>query len=85
MRSAKASKDRVEAHLEAGGPYGRVVLYEPLMLDKDVLNRTCENTVAEQYELGRRLGVSVTPTIITAGGLLVEGHAGVDDLLSALR
>ena len=53
--------------------------------DKDIPNRTCENTVAEQYELGRRLGVSVTPTIITVGGRLVEGYSGVDDLLSALR
>ena len=53
--------------------------------DKDIPNRTCENTVAEQYELGRRLGVSVTPTIITVDGRLVEGYSGVDDLLSALR
>ena len=53
--------------------------------DKDIPNRTRENTVAEQYELGRRLGVSVTPTIITVDGQLVEGYSGVDDLLSALR
>ena len=53
--------------------------------DTGIHHRTCENTVAEQHKLGLRLGVSVTPTIITVDGQLVEGYSGPDDLLSTLR
>ena len=44
--------------------------------------QTCENPVAEQYELGQRLGVRGTPTIILDNGKVIPGFVTPDQLFS---
>ena len=40
----------------------------------EIPNLDCKNPIARQYELGRKLGVSGTPAIITADGRLLPGY-----------
>lgn len=44
----------------------------------------CENQVAKQYELGKRLGVTGTPTILDETGRVFPGYAPTDTLLEWL-
>lgn len=44
--------------------------------------RTCENPVAEQYQLGQRLGVRGTPTMILDTGKIIPGFLPPDELLA---
>lgn len=36
--------------------------------------KKCPNPIAEQYDLGRELGVSGTPALVTANGTLIPGY-----------
>ena len=36
--------------------------------------KVCDNPVAEQYDLGREIGVTGTPAIVTADGTLIPGY-----------
>lgn len=45
---------------------------------------TCENPVAEQYQLGREMGVSGTPAIILQDGTLLPGYMPADKLAEAV-
>ena len=36
--------------------------------------RTCPNPVADQYELGREIGVTGTPALVTSDGTLIPGY-----------
>ena len=52
---------------------------------RKVPERTCDNPVDAQYELGQRVGLSGTPMIITASGVQMPGYLPPDALLSALQ
>lgn len=45
---------------------------------------TCDNPVAKQYDLGKRMGISGTPAIILKDGTLVPGYRPVADMLKVL-
>lgn len=47
---------------------------------KKVPAATCENPVAEQFELGQRIGVQGTPAIFLANGQLIPGYQPADKL-----
>jgi thiol:disulfide interchange protein DsbC len=44
----------------------------------------CENPIAEQYELGRALGVTGTPAILTSNGTLIPGYIPPEKLRERL-
>ncbi|NBS11697.1 MAG: hypothetical protein EBS77_03370, partial [Gammaproteobacteria bacterium] len=46
---------------------------------------TCPNTVREQFELGRQLGVTGTPTLIFPNGQMVPGYLPADELINRLN
>lgn len=50
-----------------------------------VEQKECENPVQEQYELGQRVGVRGTPTIVTEDGTVVPGYVSADRLLGYLE
>ncbi len=45
---------------------------------------SCSNPVANQIELGRQVGVSGTPAIVTADGRLLPGYMPAQDLAEAI-
>lgn len=45
----------------------------------------CQNTVAQQYQLGQRLGVTGTPNIILEDGTLIPGYQPAQVLIQALN
>ena len=47
-------------------------------------SKTCDNPVAEHYEIGQRLGVQGTPTIITDDGELIGGYVPAAELAQGL-
>ena len=49
-----------------------------------IAHATCENPVEEHYELGRRLGVSGTPTLFTEDGASIGGYLPWRELVSRL-
>ena len=49
-----------------------------------ITDRTCENPVAAQFELGRMVGVSGTPSLVTAAGELIPGYMPADELAKRL-
>lgn len=46
--------------------------------------KTCKNPVADQYELGREIGVTGTPAMVTADGTLIPGYMPPEQLLARL-
>ena len=50
-----------------------------------VIPEMCTNTVAQQYELGRRLGVTGTPAIVLENGQMQPGYVPAEQLLSMLK
>lgn len=46
--------------------------------------KTCTNPVADQYQLGRSLGITGTPAIITQSGELLPGYLPAKELALAL-
>jgi len=51
---------------------------------KRVANRTCENPVATQYNLGQRVGLTGTPMILAEDGTQMPGYLPPDVLLATL-
>ncbi len=45
--------------------------------------KTCDNPVARQYQLGKRIGVRGTPTMVLDNGVVIPGFVGPDELLAA--
>ena len=45
----------------------------------------CENPVAAQYELGKKLGVSGTPAIFTTAGISIGGYLTPEQMQAALN
>jgi thiol:disulfide interchange protein DsbC len=53
-------------------------------MGKDIPEVSCENPVAEQYELGRQLGVTGTPALVFDDGTIVPGYIPADTLAQYL-
>lgn len=51
---------------------------------KKIPTKQCSNPIAEQYELGRRLGVQGTPAIFLPDGRLIPGFVPAERLISEL-
>ena len=51
---------------------------------KPTPKKTCANPVAEDYELGRRIGVDGTPAIYAADGTQIGGYLSPQDMLQRL-
>ena len=47
-------------------------------------NKTCENPVAEQFEIGNKIGVTGTPAILTKSGELMPGYLPAKELAQRL-
>ncbi len=47
--------------------------------------RTCPNPVADQYELGREIGVTGTPALVASDGTLIPGYMPPKQLLKRLE
>ena len=47
-------------------------------------NKTCENPIKAQYQLGQELGVRGTPALITKTGKLIPGYVPADRLTKML-
>jgi thiol:disulfide interchange protein DsbC len=45
----------------------------------------CDNPVDEQYKLGRDLGVSGTPSLLTADGQMIPGYVPPEQLRARLE
>lgn len=52
---------------------------------KDVPVKDCPNPVAEQFELGQKLGVNGTPALVTADGMMIPGFRPADQLVKMLE
>lgn len=50
---------------------------------QSIPDATCPNPVADQYELGRQMGVSGTPAIVLEDGTLLPGYMPADKLAEA--
>jgi len=46
--------------------------------------KQCDNPIAEQYELGRELGVSGTPSLVMADGQMIPGYVPPEQLRQRL-
>ena len=46
---------------------------------------SCENPVENHFEIGRRIGVSGTPAIITQAGLLLPGYIPANELIGIIK
>ncbi len=51
---------------------------------KPILSKSCDNPVAEHYEIGQRFGVQGTPTIITSDGEVIAGYVPAAELAQGL-
>ena len=51
---------------------------------KKISPKTCENPVAEQFDLGQRLGVRGTPAIFSASGVQLPGFVPPDEIMGRL-
>lgn len=53
--------------------------------NKSIPSNSCENSVAEQFELGTTLGITGTPALITQSGKLLPGYVPAQELLMLLQ
>ena len=53
--------------------------------NKLIPSKSCKNSVAEQFELGRTLGITGTPALITQSGKLLPGYVPAEELLMLLQ
>ena len=51
-----------------------------LKAGQEIPDRSCENPVAKQYDLGRTLGVTGTPAILLSDGRLLPGYIPAEQL-----
>ena len=52
---------------------------------KPIASKTCDNPIADQYNLGQELGVTGTPALITSSGKLIPGYMPADRLAAMLE
>lgn len=50
----------------------------------DIPARQCENPVESHYQLGQQVGVTGTPAIVSASGMLLPGYMPADKLADAI-
>lgn len=55
-----------------------------LKLGRNLSAKKCSNPVADQYQLGRDIGITGTPAIVTADGELLPGYMPAKELALAL-
>ncbi len=55
------------------------------MDDEIAEGKSCDSPVAEQYDLGRNLGVTGTPSLITQDGALIPGYLPAEELARRLN
>ena len=55
-----------------------------LKLGNKIPSKTCDNPVAEHYEIGQRVGIQGTPTIIAPDGELIGGYVPAAELVEGL-
>ncbi|BCE01432.1 DsbC family protein [Marinicellulosiphila megalodicopiae] len=55
-----------------------------LKSNQSVKMQTCDNPVAQQYQLGRQVGVTGTPSIFTEDGQIIPGYRPAADLAKVL-
>lgn len=55
-----------------------------LKAGQDVANATCDNPVAQQFQLGGQLGVNGTPALFLPDGKLMPGYLPPEELAKAL-
>ena len=53
--------------------------------DIDIGLNSCENPVETHFEIGRRIGVTGTPAIITQTGLLLPGYIPANELIGIIK
>jgi thiol:disulfide interchange protein DsbC len=53
-------------------------------LGEDPTPAQCDNPVAEQYQLGRELGVTGTPSLVTTQGMMIPGYVPPEQLRQRL-
>lgn len=51
---------------------------------EEIPAKSCVNPVAEQYEIGRQVGLTGTPAIVLPGGELLNGMVGAEELAEVL-
>lgn len=51
---------------------------------RTIPSKSCDNPVAEQYEIGQLFGIQGTPTIITGDGELIRGYVPAAELAQGL-
>lgn len=54
-------------------------------LGQELEARSCDNPVSADYDLGRRIGVTGTPAVITEDGQLIGGYLPPEQLLQRLQ
>ncbi len=52
---------------------------------KPIEDKTCANPIEDQYRLGKEVGVTGTPALITETGRLIPGYMPADKLFEALN
>ncbi len=52
---------------------------------EQIADKTCENPVEKQYNLGQEVGVNGTPALITKSGKLIPGYVPADRLVKILE
>ncbi len=52
---------------------------------KPIEEKTCDNPITAQYQLGQELGVTGTPALITSTGRLIPGYMPADRLVKMLE
>ena len=53
--------------------------------DIEIEMNSCENPVENHFEIGRRIGVTGTPAIITQTGLLLPGYIPANELIGIIE
>ena len=51
---------------------------------REIVSKSCENPVAAQYNLGKEVGVTGTPALVTTTGKLIPGYMPADRLAAML-
>ncbi len=52
---------------------------------RPIQDKSCENPIAQQFDLGREVGVTGTPALVTSSGRLIPGYMPADRLAAALE
>ncbi len=62
----------------------RNLIFTTVSRGADIPQTDCDNPVADQYQLGRVVGVTGTPTLVFEDGSTVPGYVPADDLAAFL-